>query len=555
MSTQLKGHYSDVWQAIARALPDRPAIVTKDETLSYGRFRDEAASLAQFLTESGVAPHDSLAILMYNRPEYLVGFFACFATGIVPVPINYRYRAGEVAELLLDSDVSALMYPSSLAEVVSEAQLLVGKKLVLIEIDDSASAGDSQSSAESRAVSAANIMGATRYRDIVASPGSLPEHPPEGGDLRLYTGGTTGRPKAVVWGTEDIFDVQLFSIYEAGGIRYPRDMDDAVVIAEDPSTPHIVTLPLAPFMHGTALFTSINTLVIGGTVVIHASPKLDADEAVRIAVAEGVTRIIVAGDAVAIPLIDAVERAGLRQFGSVSSMISSGMRFSDNTKERIHRHGTIKIIDLLAATEGGPFAACITESVGDLPGRLKRMPGGVVLDENQNEVQGTIGARGLLAFNGTLPKGYFGDPEKTAATFPVIRGKRHVIPGDWAVVLEGDCIELLGRGSAVVNTGGEKVYPLEVEEALLSHPAVIDAVVFGMPDDRFGEVVTAIVVLHEGAEVSESALMAHVDQSLAGYKKPKRIFQLPSLNRSPHGKVDMKQLKAEISSDYAKGAH
>ncbi|CDK01158.1 AMP-dependent synthetase and ligase [Microbacterium sp. C448] len=537
MATAMKGYYSDVWQALGRAMPDRTAIVAPDERISYRRFTDAAGSLARHLTERGLGPGDGLGILLYNRPEYLVAFYAGFATGIAPTPINYRFRPAEVAGLLNDSSAGALLYPASLADVVAEAVLLCAIRPALIEIDD-VGAGTGPV-----------LAGATSYVDVIATPGRLPETPPPGGELRLYTGGTTGRPKAVLWGAEDILDVQLYSIYDSVGVRPPTDMTQAVGIALSPETPRVVSLPLAPFMHGTALFTSINTLILGGTVVVTSSPRLDADDAVRLSIEEGVTRLIVAGDAIALPLAAAAEQAGITRLGRVSSAISSGMRFGDVAKRRLHDLGLTSIIDLLASTEGGPFAVNVTTSVEDVPGTFRLMPGAVVLDEQQEEVQHTVGARGILAFRGTLPRGYLGDEEKTRATFPELRGVRHVVPGDWVRVLPEGAVELLGRGSAVVNTGGEKVYPVEVEEALLTHASVADAVVFGMPDARFGEVVTAVVVPAPGATVDTEQLRDHVGARLAGYKKPRNVFVRESLERTPHGKVDMLRLKESVAAE------
>ena len=522
----MKGHYSDVWQAVAAALPDRPAITTRDATITYRDFVRDAGAFATRLRAGGVRRGDALAILMYNRPEYLVALFACLATGIAPVPINYRYRSGEVADLLRDSHAAALLFPSSLSEVAAGAVDEARTDPLLIQVDDGG----------------ARMGGAIDYADVMRGAGDLPRTAPPDGELRLYTGGTTGRPRAVVWGTQDILEVQLYSIYAATGMAIPETMEDVVRIAEDPRTPRVATLPLAPFMHGTALFSSMNTLVLGGTVIIHASPRLDADEAVSLLADTGATRVIVAGDAVALPLAEAAERAGMERLGRVDSIVSSGMRFSDAAKTRLHRLGDIAIIDLLASTEGGPFAVSITHSTDDIPGRLRLLPGAVVFDESMREVQDTVGARGVLAFRGTLPRGYFEDEEKSRATFPEIAGVRHVMPGDWVQVQGDGCVELLGRGSSVVNTGGEKVYPVEVEEALLSHPDVADAVVFGLPDTRFGEMLTAVVVPAAGTSVSEAALRAHVDPLLAGYKKPRRILVRESLGRSPHGKIDMNQL-------------
>ena len=527
----MKGHYSDVWQAIAQAVPDRVAISTREGTISYGEFARQAGALARWLEESGLRPGDSLAILLYNRPEYLVAFFAGFATGIAPTPINYRYQPGEVAELLVDSGAKAVLYPSSLASVMTEAAALAGTSPALLEIDDGA----------------APTPSASRFTDVVARPGSLPATPPLGGELRLYTGGTTGRPKAVVWGADDILAVQMYAIYDAAGLPRPNTVEQAVRIAADPATPERVTLPLTPFMHGTALFNSINTLVRGGRVVINVSPRLDADEAVRLAVDEGVTELIVAGDAVTLPIVAAAERAGLTRLGRVAWAISSGMRFSDAAKARLHALGEITILDILASTEGGPFAASVTTGVDDLPGRLRLLPGAVVLDEGQHEIEDRPGSVGILGFRGTLPKGYWRDPDKTRVTFPTINGVRHVVPGEWVRVLEDGFVELLGRGSSVVNTGGEKVYPGEVEETLLAHPGVADVVVFGLPDERYGEVVTAVVSPATGAELDAEALRAHVAERLAGYKKPRHIVVRPSLERSPHGKIDMARLKQSVT--------
>ncbi|WP_159500492.1 AMP-binding protein [Microbacterium sp. 18062] len=530
----MRGHYSDVWQAIARAFPERPAVVTPTETMTYARLAEESGALARHLHEAGLRPGDAVALLLYNRPEYVVALFACFATAIAPVPLNYRYRAPEIQALLADSRARVLVYPASLADVVRDAIADLDDPPLLIGVDDDADA--------------ASLAGATPWREAVAGGGELPATPPPGGELRLYTGGTTGRPRAVVWAADDILPIQLYSIYTTAGLPLPQTMDDAVRIAADPATPPTVTLPLAPFMHGTALFNSMNALALGGTVLVLPSARFDADAAVRFAIDAAATRLIVAGDVISLPLVEAAERAGVERLGRVDSVISSGMRFSAQVKRRLHALGEIAVIDLLASTEGGPYAVNVTASADDLPGELRLMPGAVVLDEERNEVQDLDGGRGILAFRGTLPKGYFGDEAKTRETFPVIGGVRHVMPGDWAVSRGDGTVELLGRGSAVVNTGGEKVYPAEVEEALVQFPAIVDAVVFGVPDPRYGEIVVAVVATVDGSDVDADELRAHLDARLAGYKKPRHLSVRPSLERSPHGKVDLTRLRSQVAA-------
>lgn len=528
----MKGHYSDVWQAVATAMGDRIAIENiEGEQWSYSRFAAEAGALAAHLRTAGVGIGDTVALLLHNRPEFLITLFACLATGVTPAPLNYRLRSHEVAALLDDSAAGVLAYPTSLADVVTEAlaQRPAAAAPRLIAIDDEGTVdapGD-------------------RWADIMAHPAALPPAAPDGGELWVYTGGTTGAPKAAVWSGEELLDLQMYSIYAPTGLAVPTTIDEVVAVAQDPATPHVVTLPLAPLMHGTALFMSINTLVIGGTVLLTSDMRYDPDGALAFAIRGRATRLIVAGDAVAGPLADAAERAGATRPDTVTSIISSGMRFSPETKARLHRLGDIEIVDMLAATEAGPFAFRTTRGEADLPGLLRLLPNAVVLDEYRRPVT-EVGARGILALKGTLPKGYHGDAAKTAATFPVIDGIRYVIPGDWVQLLDDGAVELLGRGSVVINTGGEKVYPAEVEEALLSHPAVTDAVVVGIPDPRFGEVVTAAVVA-EGADAG--ALSAHVAAALAGYKKPRHIAIVPTLNRTPHGKVDLARIRDLVIGD------
>jgi fatty-acyl-CoA synthase len=529
----MRAHYADLWQAIARALPDRTVLRAIDgESWSYARFAGEAGGLAASLSRRGLKPGSRVALLLYNRPEFLVTFFACLGAGMIPVPLNYRFRAGEIAALLDDSQAQALIYPTSLSDAAQQGSAQADHEIFLISVPDDKTPARSDLS----------------WSQAVAERTPLPASAPDGTELWIYTGGTTGRPKAVRWDEEDMFEAQMFATYSTSALTWPRDLDDAVRIACDPGTPHIINLPLAPFMHGTALTTSMNTLTLAGTVLVTSSPRLDADAAVRFANEAAATRIIVAGDAVTIPLVEAAERAGVG-LPTVSSVMSSGMRFSAESKRRLHALGDLTILDLLASTEGGGFAVTTTTGVDDLPGRPQLFPTAVVLDQDHNEVQDKPGSLGVLAQRGALPLGYHGDPEKTNATFPVIGGVRHVVPGDWVRVEDDRHIEFLGRGSGVINTGGEKVYPLEVEEALLSHAAVDDAVVLGIPDERFGEIVTAVV--ERSAEVTAEELFAYVDGLLAGYKKPRHILFRSSLDRSPTGKVDIRSLREEVVRDRA----
>lgn len=518
-------HYSDLWQGIARELPERTAIITRDSEMTWAQFSAESGALARyFVEECGLQTGDAAATLLYNRPEYLTFTWACLAIGVAPVALNYRYTASEVRALLVDSDSKALIAPASFAAVAMEAT--AGLDIPIIVVDDGGTISD-----------------AVRYEDIVATGGSMPAEAPAGADLRLYTGGTTGAPKAVVWDLDTLLEARRQSTWAVNGIEPPTTLERAIAIAVDPATPRVVTLPMSPMLHGTAQSMTMGTLALGGTVVLHARPSMDLAEAYRLLSEHRATRLIVAGDALALPLAEMAElNNGLPH---VRWIFSSGMRFSDDVKHRLHSLGDLEIIDLLASSEGGPYAFGITKGIGDLPARLVLTPGAVLLDEQNNEIPLEAGALGILGFRGVLPKGYYGDPVKTAKTFLQIGGRRYVVPGDWARSNGDGTIELLGRLSAVVNTGGEKVFPAEVEQVLLDHPSVGDAIVFGLPHSRFGEAVSAMVSPAEGAEIEPADLLDFVAGRLAGFKKPRHLFVRASLERSLTGKIELARVKED----------
>lgn len=531
----MKGHYADLWHRIAVAAPDRPAIVTVGEgTLTNAEFDDAAARFAALLVEHGIGRDDKVALLLHNRPEWLIAFAGCIRIGVVPVALNFRYRAGEVSALLEDSDAVALVYGAGLAGTVSDAIAGLGRELLLLQVQD-----DPQPLLPGALDFAAHAL---------REP--LPHEDAVDGEFFLYTGGTTGAPKAAMWGVGQMLEMQLYNAYVIAGLPMPESADDVVRMATDPAIPRSIVLALSPYMHGTALTTVINALLQGGTVVVLPTPRFDAAAAVRTIRDEHVTRVAVAGDAIAIPLVEAAEELGVSELPEVRAMLSAGMRFSDSTKERLHALAPqLVITDVLASSEGGAVGLGITRSAADLPSRFRMTPGTVVLDDALEEVQDVPGAVGRIAFTGGMPRGYYKDPVKTAANFVEIRGKRHIIAGDLVRVEDGGFIELLGRGASVVNSGGEKIYPAEVEEALLAFPGVDDAVVFGIPDPRWGEIVAAIVAAEQPDRLDVSALVAHVGTELAGYKKPRRVLVVKDLERSPTGKVDLAVVRARTQEE------
>jgi len=522
-------HYSDLWQGIAAAVPDRTAAATGETETTWGELFAEASALAEHLQRLGLRTGDAASTLLYNRAEFLAFLWACLSIGVAPVAINYRYRAGEVRDLLLDSEAKAFLAPTSMAALAAEAAAGLDLALIAVADDD------------------AEIPLAESYADIVAAGGRMPAAAPRGADMRLYTGGTTGAPRAVVWDLDTLLVARRHSTWGLIGAEPPSDLADAVAIAADESRARVVTLPMSPLLHGTAQSATMATLALGGTVVMHARAKMDVGAAYELIGRHGVTRLIVAGDVLALPLAEAAENGdGL---GTVTSVISSGMRFGDEAKARLHALGDMTIVDMFASSEGGPYALGTSHAAEDLPAPLTLTPDAVLLDSSGDELPLEAGALGLIAFRGILPRGYYRDEKKTAETFRMINGHRYVVPGDWARARGDGTIDLLGRLSAVVNTGGEKVYPAEVEQALLAHPLVDDAVVFGLPDRRFGEVVCAAVAGPPDLDRSEVA--DFVGARLAGYKKPRHVFVRDSLERSLTGKVELAGLKAGATAELA----
>ncbi|WP_313823602.1 AMP-binding protein [Citricoccus sp.] len=565
-------NYAVLWREIARRAPGRWAVQSAGGSYTYGEFDDAADVVAEGLAERGVGSGSRVAFFLHNTAEYLVLFYACLKLEAIPVSINYRYLGAELAGLLAVAEPVVLVHAGGARATVEDAldrlAGTAGRPEVLIEVGGGRQPGTSRLPDPAEPDFPAGSVGgpgrsAGRERagvvhvcfEDLAAPDpdrtNSPRRFEPGRDAELYifTGGTTGTPKAVVWRIGDLLHIQQSSIYGPVGRDVPADVDAAVEIAVEGDLPPVRTLPLAPFIHATALFSAMNTLALGGTVVINPDPSFQAGDVARLIVGGEVTRLIVAGDAVALPLLDALEAELGGRESSLTSVISSGMRFSDDTKRRIHALGRVAIVDILASTEGGPYAMATTTRAEDLPARFRLSEDAVVLDDAQREVQGRPGAIGVLAYRGALPVGYLHDPVKSAETYPVINGVRHCSPGDYVRVGEGGFIDLLGRGSSVVNTGGEKVFPGEVEEALLEHPAVADAVVFGVPDPRWGEAVAAIVALEPGADVTERDLMEHLAGRVAGYKKPRTLVLRDSLDRGPTGKLNLSSLKASIRED------
>jgi|SRR5579863_10409315 len=526
-------NFADAWEAVADLLPEATAQVHGERRLSWRAFDQRADGVARLLLDAGVKAQDKVAQYLYNCPEYLESTFATLKAGLVPVNTNYRYTEEELVYLWDNADVVTVVFHGCFAERIEPLRSRVPRVATWLWVDDGSGACPDW---------------AVRYEEAASTSGerAVPPWGRSGDDLYLlYTGGTTGMPKGVMWRQDDLFRRlnadNLIKVPEEGGLDGLRK----TIVGPGP-----VLLPAPPLMHGTGAFTAIGTLVVGGCVVTLTNRHFDALELLETVDRENVNVLAIVGDAFAKPILAALDaNPGRFSLSTLIGIISSGVMWSEETKRGLlHHHPTMMLIDAFSSSEAlGMGTSVSTGSSAEHTAHFSLRPGVRVIDPQTNEdvVPGS-GHRGVLALGGLNPLGYYKDPDKTAATFREIDGVRYSIPGDYATVESDGSIQLLGRGSVVINTGGEKVFPEEVEEALKVHPAVRDAVAVGVPDERFGETVTAAVELHPGAEATEAELVEHVRGRLAAYKAPRHIRFVDSIGRSPAGKVDYGRHRTEM---------
>ena len=529
---------ASVWEQVADAVPAATALVQGTRRLTWAELDERAARLAGALAARGVGPGGRVAVDLYNCIEYLEVVYAALKLRAVPINVNYRYQEGELVYLLDDAEADVVVLHGSLGERLVGAAPRLRRPIRLIEVPAGAPMVDE----------------AEEYETLLAACEPAPRIPRSGDDrLILYTGGTTGYPKGVVWRHEDVlgppiavngwlaFDLEI----PAGAAAAAKLAAQVVAEGREPRS-----LPAAPLMHTTALFKSLATLLLGGCVVFATSRSLDADELCRLIGEERVVDLSIVGDAFARPILAALERARAEgrpyDLSSLRRIGSAGVVWSPEVKAGIARFAPqVSFTDILASTEGGPYALAITRPGEDpLTTRPRLTPNGRILDEEGSDVVPGSGRQGVLAASGPMPLGYLNDPERTARTWKVIDGVRHVISGDMATIDGDGNVTLLGRGSEVVNTGGEKVYVEEVEQVILTHPAVADAIVVGVPDARLGHRVVAVVARRPGATLSAQAVIDHVGTVLADHKRPRHVVLVEEVRRSPSGKADRSWAKA-----------
>ncbi|MBA2327281.1 MAG: AMP-binding protein [Actinobacteria bacterium] len=521
-------NFAAVWHGIAEVAPERAALVCGERRLTFGEFDERAARLASYLHDSGLRAGDKVAIDLVNRPEYLETFFAALDLGCVPVNVNYRYLAPEVRYVLDNSDARAVVHGAERTDIVREAVDSLADPPLILEVGQPYEAA------------------------LVAAPpsGEWQRRPPEGDDLIfLYTGGTTGMPKGVMWRNDDLY-VALWQMGRPG--TEPPDPIAAARAGKRTGT----CLPACPLMHGTGLFIALSTLAGGGTVVLIDGPGLDPVRVWSEVERNAVQVLTIVGDVFARPLLGALDAEPSRwDLSALQAITSSGVTWSPETKQGLLEHvGHVTLIDSLGASEGMMTRTASRASDDIKPARFAVSEKVKVFDEHTDrEVTPGSDEVGLVGVGGRIPLGYWKDSDKTAATFRTVADVRYSIPGDYASVDADGTIRLLGRGSACINTGGEKVYPEEVELLLRRHPGVHDCVVVGVPDERFGEMVVALVQATDGDALDEEKLGAFCKERTAGYKRPKRFLLVDDLQRSAAGKANYALLRS-IASERIEGA-
>jgi fatty-acyl-CoA synthase len=521
---------ADLFEVVADACPDRLALVAGDVRLSYAELDQRANRLAHHLLSSGVRAGDHIGIYAWNCAEWIESMLAAYKARAVPINVNYRYVEDELRYLFDNADLVALVFERSFTTRVAGVLPALPRLQQLIVVDDGSDLD-------------ASTIGAVSYETALASGSPASDFDPRSPDdlYILYTGGTTGMPKGVMWRSEDIF----FGAMGGGNFGGPpaeQPEDLARSAANDP----VVSCVTAPMMHGGGQWVTFITFTTAGTVVLYTGRRYDPEEIWRLAARERANSVMVVGDAMARPLAEALGSTANLDLSALAVIGSGGAILSKAVKEQLRAAlPNVIVMDSFGASETGANGSVMDVGAPAAGPRFTMGEHTTVLGDDLRPVAPGSGVVGRLAKKGHIPLGYYKDEGKTAATFlQDADGVRWVVPGDFATVEPDGTITLLGRGSVSINTGGEKVFPEEVEAALKAHPGVFDAVVVGVPDERFVERVVALVTPRAGVTPTLDELRDHCRTVIAGYKAPRAVHLVDEIERTPAGKPDYRAARA-----------
>lgn len=537
-------HLSEINDAISDAVPDRKAVVFGSNRLSYRELRDRGRKLANGLLNAGFgrvversnpweSRQDHLGIYLYNGTEYIEAMLGSLRARIAPFNINYRYVEDELVYLLSDAQTKILVFHADFSEQVDAIRKRVPSLEFLIQVNR---VGDERI-----------LEGAIEYEDFLCNSSSFPPPvEPSPSDLViLYTGGTTGMPKGVLWRQSDLLIAALGRRRLNGTMLQTMDefVDRALTASHR-------SLPAPPFMHGAGQWNIFQTLNSGGTIVIQTVvERFDPENILDAVERERVNNLLLVGDAFGRPIVDALKQSK-RDLDSLQNIITGGAIMSAGTKQAlIDALPKINIIDVAGSSEAGNQALHVSShKAGVSTGEFMLTANSAVLSEDRTQtLEPDREHVGWWARSGEIPMGYLGDEQKTKEAFPIVNGVRYSVSGDKVRLLSDGSIELLGRESVTINSGGEKIFAEEVEQALKHHHEVFDAVVAGRPSDLWGTEVVAIVQLREGSRGDESSILAECSKRLARFKLPKAFVFVDEIQRSPSGKADYRWAKSIVS--------
>lgn len=533
----MKWCFADIFEVIAGLAPASPALISGGTRRTWLEYEDRAARLGAVLAGAGIGPGSKVALYGYNSSEYLEAQFGIFKARAVPVNVNYRYVEHELLYLLDNSDAQAVFFDAQFAPRLAAVRDRLPQLKLFVCIDDGTGRA---------------LPGALDFEAVIDAHERLPRMEASEDDIyMLYTGGTTGMPKGVMYRQGD-FTRSLANA--AFGPDAPQT-GEAFAVAVEARRQQVgspVSLAACPLMHGTGLWLGVFIAhFVGGAAVTFRNDHFDPHAVWRLIERERVTNLTIVGDAFGRPMLAALNEA--RDAGrsydisSLKQIMSSGVMLSIEVKRGLLDFADLTIVDAMGSTEGGMGSSVVSRALPPSEtARFDRNPTTKVFNEWDEEVQPGSDEIGMIANGGFAPIGYYKDPEKSARTFRTIAGQRYSFPGDLARVAADGSLILLGRGSACINTGGEKVFPEEVEEVLKTHGSVWDALVVGVPDERFGERVTAVLSPRPGQQIDEDELLEFVRERIAGYKAPRRLVIVDTVRRAPNGKADYKWAKEVV---------
>jgi fatty-acyl-CoA synthase len=536
--------YATLWERIADEIGDEVAIATGDDRRTWTQYDDRAARLAHAFQDAGLGPGSKVGMYLWNGNEYLETQFAAMKIRGVPININYRYLDDELLYLLENSDAEALVFHTSLSDRVARVKERAKGVRLWIQVDDGGEP----------------LPDALDYERVIAENDPAARIIRDPSDVyMLYTGGTTGMPKGVMYETGGMLQSFLGLAFPLLGLPIPAIPEVPKVVAELTREGRGVrSIPTCPLMHGTGMWLgAMIPHCAGARVSLLESRSFDAHELLRAIETERPTQIVIVGDAFAKPILKALEEARAEgrevDLSSVRFVISSGVMWTSEVKKALLDWHDFTLIDAMGSTEGSMGTQITTRGNVGETAKFSMGAQTKVFTEDGREVKPGSGETGMVAAGGGVPIGYYKDEAKSRATFREIGGVRYSFPGDWARVEADGTLTLLGRGSNCINTAGEKVYPEEVEEAVKSHEDVHDCLVVGVDDEKFGQRVTGVYSLQESGSVDPETLRDYTKTKLAGYKVPKQLFRVDRVERAPNGKADYKWARKTIEERLAEG--